>query len=92
MVVEQPLVTLPSGGIEMKEKEITIGRKMARKLKEYMKEDIFNIDILKLEIGLNDSFRYQSGIFDGVKNDHQGNIEEQYHNEMTQDSIWGAIF
>jgi len=76
----------------MSEKEKTIERKMERKIKEYMKKDIFDIDILKLEIYLHESFRYQSGIFDGIKNDHQVNIEEQYHNEMTQDSIWGTIF
>ena len=76
----------------MNKKEKTIGRKMARKLKEYMKKDIFDLDILKLEIYLHESFRYQSGIFDDIKNDHQVNIGEQYHNEMTQDSIWGAIF
>ena len=57
-----------------------------------MNKDIFDIDILKLEIYLHESFRYQDGIFDGVKNDHQVNIEEQYHNEMTQDSIWGLFF
>ena len=76
----------------MNKKEKTIGRKMARKLKEYMKKDIFDLDILKLEIYLHESLRYQSGIFDDIKNDHQVNIGEQYHNEMTQDSIWGLSF
>jgi len=89
-MVEQPLVSLPSGGFEMKEKEKTIERKMAKKLKEYEK-GTFNISALTQEIYHQESVRCQSGIFDGVKNDNQVNIEEQYHNEMIQDSIWGAI-
>ena len=92
MMVEQPLVSLPSGGIEMKEKEKTIERKMERKLKEFEKKGIFDIYTLKLEIHAHNSFGYQNEIFDYVKNDHQVNIEEQYRNEMIQDSIWGAIF
>lgn len=75
----------------MNKKEKTIKRKKERKLKEYEK-GTFNISALTQEIYHQESVRCQGGIFDGVKNDNQGNIEEQYHIEMTQDSIWGAIF
>ena len=76
--------------IKMDKKEKTIERKKERKLKEYEK-GTFDISTLKQEIYFYEFYRYQNGIFDGIKNDHQANIEEQYHNEMTQDSIWGNI-
>ena len=76
----------------MKKKEKTLERKMERKLKEFEKKGIFDINTLKLEIHAHNSFGYQNEIFDGIKNDNQFNIEGQYHNELTQDSIWGTIF
>lgn len=74
----------------MNEKEKTIERKMARKLKEYEK-GTFDISTLRREIYFYESFRYQSRIFDGVKNDHQVSIEKQYHIEMTQHFIGGNM-
>jgi len=76
--------------IKMDKKETTIERKKERKLKEYEK-GTFDISTLKQDIYFYESFRYQSGIFDGIKNDHQVNIEKQYHDEMTQHFIGGNI-
>lgn len=76
---------------KMDKKEGTIERKKARKFKEFEK-GTFDISTLRQEIYFYEYFRYQSGIFDGVKNDHQVSRGGQYHNEMIQDSILGAIF
>ena len=72
-------------------KEETLKRKMERKLKEYMKKGIFDINTLKQEIYAHEPFKYQSKIFRGVKKDDPFGIETQYHNEMNQHIIWGNI-
>lgn len=77
--------------IKMDKKEKTIERKKERKLKEY-ERGTFDISTLRQEIYFYESFRYQSGIFDGVKNDHQVSIEEQYYIEINQHLLWGNIF
>lgn len=68
----------------MKRKEKTLKRKMERKMKEYMKKDIFNLDVLRQEIVIG----YPQISFEKVVeidgNIRQGEINLQFQFEVTQ--------
>ena len=68
----------------MKIKEKTIRRKNERKLKEYMKESVLDIDALRLEICTEYPQKYPDGVVDFDRNVQQSEINIQCQYEITQ--------
>ena len=75
----------------MKEKEKTIKRKMERKLKEYMKKDVSDIDILRQEIYIRYPLKYPDEVFDDSRKDQPFDINTLCQYEITQYFIQGDI-
>jgi len=73
----------------MKEKEKTIQRKIARKLKVFLREITMEVDTLKQETNAHQLFEYQKNTFDGVTKEHPMDIEIQLPIEMIQPIILG---
>lgn len=76
----------------MNEKEETSKRKMEQKLKEYMKKDVSDIDILRQEIYTRYPLKYPGEVFDDSKKDQPFDINTLCQYEMTQHFIGGTYF
>ena len=71
----------------MKNKDKTLKRKMERKMKEYLKESIFDIDAFRQELkklSLGHTQNYQDGIVEFDKIFQQSDINLQYQCEIIQ--------
>jgi len=75
----------------MNEKEKTLKRKMEQKLKEYMKKDVSDIDILRQEIYTQYPLKYPGEVFNDTKKDQPFDINTLCQYEMTQHFIQGDI-